>query len=130
MVAASALKETHPRLLSICQLEGGRLPVAAIYGANASGKTNAIRHSYRIGAVSNSHRRWEPDGPIASSRSLGSKERGASSRFEIDFLIGGDSAFYGFRLDAKAILEEWLFVYPNSKKQSWFPPAAWEANLL
>jgi len=123
MVAASALKETHPTaIVHLPTTKEAVLPVAAIYGANASGKTNAIRALLFVsGAVSNSHRRWEPDGPIAVEPFLlGSKERGASSRFEIDFLIGGTRHSYGFRLDAKAILEEWLFVYPNSKKQSWF----------
>src|SRR5882672_10761215 len=43
----------------------GVLPAAAIYGANASGKTNALRAlQFLSQAVEFSHRRWKPDGPI------------------------------------------------------------------
>jgi len=43
----------------------GVLPVAAIYGANASGKTNVILAiRFMSEAVRNSHARWEPDEPI------------------------------------------------------------------
>jgi AAA15 family ATPase/GTPase len=123
LVAASALKEiqrtviVHPP-----KTKEGVLPVAAIYGANASGKTNVIRALlFASSAVSNSYRGWEPNRPIGIEPFLaGKEERAAASRFEIDFLIDGVRHSYGFRLDATAILEEWLFVYPKSKKQSWF----------
>ena len=123
LVAASALKETHPAaIVHPSAMKEGVLPVAAVYGANASGKTNVIRALlFAARSVSNSHRHWEPDRPIGVEPFLGSKdERAAASRFEIDFLLNGIRHSYGFRLNATEILEEWLFVYPNSKKQSWF----------
>jgi uncharacterized protein len=123
LVAASALKENHPTaVVHPPTTKEGVLPVAAIYGANASGKTNVTRaFSFASLAVKNSHSRWEPDGPIRIEPFLGSNEgRAAVSRFEFDFLLNGIRHSYGFRLDAAAILEEWLFAYPNSKKQSWF----------
>src|SRR5579864_8398848 len=118
LVAASALKETqdtavfHPP-----KTKEGVLPVAAIYGANASGKTNVIRALlFAADAVSHSYRRWKPDSPIELEPFLARKEeQTAASRFEIDFLIDAIRYSYGFSLDATAILEEWLFVYPKSK---------------
>jgi hypothetical protein len=122
LVAAAALKETrstlvfHPR-----QTKEGVLPVAATYGANASGKTNVIRALwYVVQVISDSYRRWKPDGQIELEPFLGGKKARVASRFEIDFLLDGIRHSYGFRLDSRAILEEWLFVYPKSKKQSWF----------
>ena len=46
-------------------LKEGVLPGAAIYGANASGKTNVIQAmGFMASAVSSSHRDWTPYGPI------------------------------------------------------------------
>ena len=123
LVAASALREDLPTAIAHPpSMKEGVLPVSAIYGANASGKTNVLRaFSFASLAVKNSHNRWEPDGPIRIEPFLGSREQRVTwSSFEFDFLIKGVRHSYGFRLDAGAILEEWLFVYPKAKKQSWF----------
>jgi uncharacterized protein len=123
LVAAPALRETHHTVVfHPPKTKEEVLPVAAIYGANASGKTNVIRVLLFVsGAVSFSYRGWKPNSPIKLEPFLGGKEKwAAESRFEIDFLLNGIRHSYGFRLDATAILEEWLFVYPKSKKQAWF----------
>src|SRR5689334_10963011 len=96
------------------------LPVAAIYGANASGKTSVIRAIRFIAhAVTFSHSRWQPDGPIPYEPFLFSPDEGGSppSLFEIEFLTGGIRYRYGFRVNAIAVLEEWLHAYPRGKKQ-------------
>src|SRR5207244_2257828 len=46
----------------------------------------------------------------------------APSEFEVDFLASGVRYRYGFRVDAMAVLEEWLYVY-RSRKQTWFQRA-------
>jgi AAA15 family ATPase/GTPase len=123
LVAVPALKETnHTVVFHPHKAKEGVLPVAAIYGANASGKSNVIRAlSFTLSVVANSYRGWKPDQPIRIEPFLeGRNDRATASRFEIDFLIDGIRHSYGFRLDAAAILEEWLHVYPKSKKQSWF----------
>ncbi len=43
-----------------------------------------------------------------------------ASEFEADFLIADVRHRYGFRIDWESVLEEWLYVYPNAKKQTWF----------
>jgi AAA15 family ATPase/GTPase len=100
----------------------GVLPVAAIYGANASGKTNVLRAiQFLSEAVSSSHREWKPDGPIPREPFLSDEEsRQSPSEFELDFLTSGIRYRYGFRVDSALVLEEWLYAYPLGKKQTWF----------
>lgn len=111
-------KPETPRFVE--SIKESLLPVAAIYGANASGKTNALRAIYFfVEAVSQSHSDWKPDGPIPVRRFLNSGED-VPSEFEIDFLTAGTRYRYGFRVNSVAVLEEWLYAYPKGKKQTWF----------
>jgi uncharacterized protein len=107
----------HPDAIS-----EGVLPVAAIYGANASGKTNVLRAiEFFWKAVVFSYRKWEPSGPIPREPFLNDEElRQAPSEFEVDFLANGIRYRYGFRVDSAVVLEEWLYAYPRGKKQTWF----------
>jgi hypothetical protein len=100
----------------------GILPGAAIYGANASGKTNVIKAAaFMSYAVSVSHRSWKPEGPIPREPFMGDEESAREpSEFEADFLLSGVRYRYGFRINSEAVLEEWLCVYPNDHKQTWF----------
>ena len=100
----------------------GVLPCAAIYGANASGKTNVIQAiGFMASAVSLSHRDWRPDGAIPREPFMADEEsRREPSEIEADFLLAGVRHRYGFRVDSQVVLEEWLFVYPKGKKQTWF----------
>jgi hypothetical protein len=103
-------------------IKEGLLPLAAIYGANASGKTNVIRAlQFMSEAVKSSYRLWEPDGPIPRDPFLGDEESArAPSEFVVDLLLNDVRHQYGFRLDSERVLEEWLHVYPKGKKQTWF----------
>jgi len=103
-------------------LREGILPCAAIYGANASGKTNVIRAvKFLADAVALSYRDWDPDGPIPREPFMADEESSrAPSEIEADFLIVGVRHRYGFLMDSEAVLEEWLYVYPKGKKQTWF----------
>jgi AAA15 family ATPase/GTPase len=100
----------------------GLLPLAAIYGANASGKTNVIRAlEFMSSAVSFSYRSWQPDASIPRDPFLGDEESAlAPSEFVADVLLDGVRHQYGFSMDSETILEEWLYVYPRGKKQAWF----------
>lgn len=102
--------------------EEGVLPVAAIYGANASGKTNvilAIRFMREV--VRNSHARWEPDKAIELQPFAG--EADSPTTLSVDFLLDGVRHQYGFSLSPEAVLEEWMYAYPLGKKQTWFARA-------
>lgn len=119
-LVASSWKDLPEVVRHPAGVREGVLPLAAIYGANASGKTNVLRAlAFMESAVSSSYRNWNPDGPIPREPFLGD-DAGPVSEFAADFLLGGVRHQYGFRLDSQAILEEWLHVYPKAKKQIWF----------
>jgi AAA15 family ATPase/GTPase len=100
----------------------GILPGAAIYGSNASGKTNVIQaFRFMAEAVSSSHRSWNPEGPIPRDPFMsGQESSGEPSEIEADFVLADVRYRYGFRVDSEVVLEEWLYVYPKGKKQTWF----------
>ena len=59
---AGAINDRAESVFHPSGVDDGVLPVAAIYGANASGKTNVILAlQFMRGVVTNSHARWEPD---------------------------------------------------------------------
>jgi predicted ATPase len=100
----------------------GVLSTSALYGANASGKTNVLAAlKFMATAVKDSHRLWKPEGgvPIQPFR-LDSVSHKAPSLFAADFVIKNVRYQYGFKSDAASIQEEWLYAYPNDKKQRWF----------
>ncbi|MGA3189735.1 MAG: AAA family ATPase [Bryobacteraceae bacterium] len=98
------------------------LPVAALYGANASGKTNVLAAlNFMASAVRDSHRLWSPSGGVPTEAfRLDSVSGKSLSLFAADFLIKDVRYQYGFTADTASIQEEWLFAYPNGKKQTWF----------
>jgi AAA15 family ATPase/GTPase len=98
------------------------LPVAAVYGANASGKSNVLGAlMYMRDAVLESHREWTPGGGIPRSPFLLQEaSRRDPSVFEVDVLIEGARHQYGFALDDSRILREWLYAYPHGKRRVWF----------
>ncbi|MCU0706501.1 MAG: AAA family ATPase, partial [Fimbriiglobus sp.] len=96
------------------------LAVAAIYGANASGKTNVLSAlAFMRNAVLFSHRNWEPDGGVPREAFAWGK-KDAPSFFEVTVLIDSVRFQYGFETDNQCFLEEWLYAWPNGKKQVWF----------
>ena len=100
--------------------EVGVLPVLAIYGANASGKTNVLRalHYFCV-AVRDSQNTWKPNSSINHQPFAGASGASVTS-FEVDFLISKERYSYGFELSAKEITKEWLYTYPNKRKQILF----------
>ncbi len=112
---------SDPRVRRIAGYGEPLLPAAVIYGANASGKSNAIAAlSFMREAVLASQRAWEPEGRIPRiAFAWGNKHR-ASSMFEVSFLIDGTKFAYGFVVDDNVVEEEWLFAWPNNRKQTWF----------
>jgi len=118
----ASFKDGRQDLVRVDALGLDLLRVAGIYGANAAGKSNlfeALR--FMRDAVVGSHRVWPPDGPIARETFLldaGSRTR--PSLFEVDFILERVHFQYGFELDDKEILREWLYAFPNKRRQVWF----------
>lgn len=93
---------------------------AAIYGPNASGKSNLIKAiSYMKNVVAESAS-IQPDQTFnVKSFQLNSETKSAPSEFEITFLKNGIRYQYGFALTPERIEEEWLLVYKTGKPSTW-----------
>jgi hypothetical protein len=116
---AGAINDRAETVFRPSGVDEGVLPVATIYGANASGKTNVVLAlQFMRSVVINSHARWEPDKAIRLEPFAG--ESDAPTTFSVDFLLDGIRYHYGFSLSPEAVLREWLYAYPLGKKQTWF----------
>lgn len=97
------------------------LPVAALYGANASGKSNLLAAlDFMRQAVVHSHRLWSPDEGIPRSPFAWGDKTSEPSLFEVTIWQKGTRYQYGFVADDERFLEEWLYAWPTGRKQSWF----------
>jgi AAA15 family ATPase/GTPase len=95
---------------------------AAIYGANASGKSNLI-HAFaffRRFVLGSSESRQEGDEIPVYPFLLDPKLANSPSHFEMTFLLDGVRHQYGFVVSRERVHEEWLTVYPKGKPQEWF----------
>ncbi|WP_242884439.1 AAA family ATPase [Actinomadura litoris] len=98
------------------------LPVAGIFGANASGKSNVLNAlSYMAYTVRWSFRENEPGARIERSPFvLDDVMPEEPSHFVVDIVIEGVRHTYGFSLDDLHIVEEWLYSYPLGKRRTIF----------
>ena len=95
---------------------------AAIYGPNASGKTNlllALDTVQRIVTESSLEKRPGDDLPVEPFR-LDPKSRAKPTEFEVFFISDGVRYQYGFSATDKYIADEWLFAFPEKRTQHWF----------
>lgn len=120
---ASSLKDPGEGLIACAAAPGGFVvPAVAIYGANASGKSN-FGHAMGTmrGMVLESQTRWKPDGGVPHHPfALDPACSEAPSRFEIDFAVDGVRHHYGFESSDAAFKSEWLYVFPKSYRRLLF----------
>lgn len=123
-LSATKMKEFESSVVTI----GGEkiLPVAAVYGANASGKSNVYSaFEFMTAYVENSFFYGDDDKTFADARPtpflFDSRARNAESMFEVYFTIPGESAEktynYGFCIDETGITEEWLNTKAKSARE-------------
>lgn len=95
------------------------LPVAAVFGANASGKSNLLDAlAFMRRAVRTSFSVWEPGAGVPRSPfALEPGYQAQPSRYVVDLLLDGARYTYGFAVDDHCIVEEWLYAYPHSRKR-------------
>jgi uncharacterized protein len=94
------------------------LPVAGVFGANASGKSNLLKAMDEMRRfVLDSFRSGSPSGRLATTPFLLGEDRDGSapSTYEIEVVIGGIRHVYGFRLDSERIIEEWARSYTHGR---------------
>lgn len=98
------------------------LSSAAIYGPNASGKSNLIGAAYFMrDFVLNSSKETQSSESIGvASYSLSTETEDKPSFFEVVFVLNGRQYRYGFEADSKSIFAEWLFYVPKSREARLF----------
>ncbi len=94
----------------------------ALYGANASGKSNVLDAiKFMAGFIVNSATRIKPgDKTGVVPFCLDEKSQNSPTSFEITILIDGIRYCYGFSLDDARVHEEHLTAYPKGLAQHWF----------
>ena len=99
------------------------LKVAAIYGANASGKSNIydafkfmsyyVEESFKFGGESDSRQKADSDYIRVSPFLFDSKSRSEESTFEVFFVDNSENTGkiyqYGFALQNDEVVEEWFY---------------------
>ncbi|RJO75097.1 hypothetical protein D5S18_17115 [Nocardia panacis] len=115
--------DEHELLLIPVDDDRPAVPVAAVYGANASGKSNlldGLRFMQR--AVTQSFSQWEPFAGVPrdpySFRT--SHMLTVASTYVVEIVADGIPWTYGFTVDNERVLEEWLFSYPAKRKRVLF----------
>ncbi len=95
------------------------LPVAGVYGPNASGKSNVLDALAWLGAaVSRSLRTWDEVIPRDPFRfGIGPIE---PSAFEIEMMVGGVRHSYELVVSDSEVLSEALYSYPQKKRRGIF----------
>lgn len=107
---------SHEKHLAVDEAGKGRsvLPIAAIYGANAAGKSNLIQAIAFARDLVVEGTRSNQLIPINAFRLADNSQM--PSRFEFKFTYKKAFYSYGFTLNSKQIFEEWLYGIPQGKK--------------
>jgi uncharacterized protein len=93
------------------------VPIAAIFGANAAGKSNVLDAlSFMVGAVRDSFGSWREAIPRSPFRLCNDGEDRAST-FVVELLLDGVRWVYGFVIDSRTVREEWLYTYPQHRRR-------------
>lgn len=93
--------------------------VAAVYGANASGKSNVLEAlAWLASAVDQSLRQWRDFVPRQPFR-FGDGPSTAS-RFEVDMMVGGVRHTYDLEVDDTSVISETLNSYPERRRRVLF----------
>ncbi|NGY57504.1 AAA family ATPase [Lentzea sp. NEAU-D13] len=96
------------------------LSVAAIYGANASGKSNLLDGlGFMQRAVRDSFAVWKPDAGVPR-RPFAFSAEDRPSVFVVELVLDQVRYTYGFEVDDWNVREEWLYSYPESRKRVLF----------
>jgi uncharacterized protein len=98
------------------------LKSAAIYGANASGKSNLAQAlNFMVWSMVNSSRETQSTDAIGVEPFLLSTETDHQpSFFELVFLINGQKYRYGFEATQEHIVSEWLYTVPKTRETKLF----------
>ncbi len=122
-LSVSALRDDRTHLINHpAAPDGSLLPAIVIYGANASGKSNVVSALRAMRSmILHSHSRGEPGGPVPRNPfALDQQWAKAPSTFDADFIIDDVRYHYGFEATNDAFVAEWLYSFPNDRRQVLF----------
>ena len=116
---ASSGKELPDNIINTERME--LLKSAAIFGANAAGKTNIIRAiASAIMIIRTSDMRQINDKIPFIDQFMFSHDKAAETSFEFDFLTNGKRYIYGFSCTKERITQEYLTAYYSQKPSEIF----------
>lgn len=98
------------------------LKVAALYGANASGKSNLVKGiNFMESFIRNSATAMTQGDNIPGTTPfrLDPESQGEPSSFEATVVVDGTRYVYGFSVTPERVHREWLVAYPKGKAQHW-----------
>lgn len=96
------------------------VPVAAVYGGNATGKSNLLDGLwYMRGAVRASFSFWEAESGVPRFPfRLAPAMLAEPSTYAVDLVLGDGEYVYGFSVDDAEVVDEWLYVYRHSNRKT------------
>ena len=92
---------------------------AALYGANASGKTNlllGLKAMHEIVLGSSGNLATLPVTPFRFDPAYHNQP----SSFEVIFVMDAVRYQYGFSATREQVIDEWLYAWPSGRMQTWF----------
>lgn len=100
------------------------LKTSAIYGANASGKSNVLKALYFFkNFILNSHKMQQGDEINIVPFKLDDNSMDKPSQFEIVFIFNNIRYAYGFSADKEKVHEEYLYYFPKGRQSLVFERA-------
>jgi len=119
---ASSYSEHAESLVAVEGISHKVLPVAAIYGANASGKSNVTMIlQFIVQCIAFSQTDWKQRPGIPRRYfKLDPACAHAVSAFDVDVVVDGIRYHYGFECTSIRFEREWLYYYPLGKKRVLF----------
>lgn len=96
------------------------LKSVAIYGANAAGKTNLIKAFSAMKKIVLKSAGYQRGEKLLTLPFLLGDDKDKVSEFELSFIAQNVKYTYGFSTSQEQIFNEWLFAYPNGRRQTIF----------
>ena len=124
VLTATTLKDSEVGLLPVLDAEPSGesqpskalrvVPVVAIYGANAAGKSTLLKaFDFFVSGIVQSHERTaSSEGTPYAPFLLDEYSRTQPSQYDADITLGGTRYHYGYSLNGKSIVSEWLYSFP------------------
>lgn len=123
-LAAGPGREHRERNVHVPAMQGDvrAMPLlrsAAIYGANAAGKTNLIRALDVMRDVVVDSSRTDDELPVTPFL-FDAEQSDQPTQFEVACIVDGVRYQYGFSATQDAVVGEWLYAWPRGRPQLWF----------